>query len=99
MNTTGLSVSDVSYIAQVNTLGHAVLVETIKMAVYYLNHSNGLANGFNHSKNFRSEINEARSCYMFVQGTGLQVTLNSFDLNYNADRIKYLFNYLVRHST
>ena len=98
MNTTGLLPSEITYIAQVNTLGHAIVIETLKMAAYYLNHSNGLSSYLHYPKNFRSEMNEAKSCYLFVQGSGLEVTLNRFDLSYNADRIRTLFNYLVRHS-
>ena len=84
-----------NYIATINTLGHAVLIETLKMAAYYLSHSNGLEH---RGINFKATIKEAKSCYVFVQGTGLDVTLNTFGLNYNAGRIKELFNYMARQS-
>ena len=98
MLTAGLSASEINRIAIVNTVGHAVLVETLKMAVYYLSHSNGLSHTGDYGRNFKTEMNEARSCYLFVQGTGLEITINDFDLNYNPDRIRSMFNYLVRHS-
>lgn len=83
-----------NYLAQVNTLGHAVLIETIKMAVYYVHHSS--INSV--SKNFKTDLREAKSCYLYVQGTGLDITINKFGMDYDADRIKGLFNYLVRTS-
>ena len=83
-------------VAYANTLGHSILIETLKMAAYYLSHSNGLQSGFALPK-FKTYMNEAKSCYLFVQGTGLELTLNRFDLNYNAERIRTLFGYMVRH--
>lgn len=79
----------------VNTIGHAVLIENIKMAAYYLNHSNGLSVM---TKNDKTYMNEAKSCYMFVQGTGLDITINEFDLSYSAHNIRRIFNYCIRHS-
>ena len=94
MNTVGPSVYG-NYIAVVNTMRHAVLIETRKMAAYYINHSNVILDCPRRIKNY---INEAKSCYLFVQGTGLQVTMNRFYMNYDSEKIKHLFNYMVRHS-
>lgn len=94
MNTEGLLDSETSWIAVANTMGHAVLLETLRMANYYAHHSNGAAS--NH-KVWRLHFNEAKSCYLFVQGTGLQVILNRFGLAYDPDKIKSLFNYYLRH--
>ena len=94
MNTGELLGSN-SYIAFANTLGHAVVIETLKMAAYYLSHSNGL--GYK-SYNVRTTMSEAKSCYLFVQGTGLEVTMERFGLNYDTGKIKNMFNYLIRKS-
>lgn len=93
MNTGELLASNISYIAQINTLGHAVLIETLKMAAYYVSHSNNA-----NTRNLKTYLSEAKSCYMFVQGSGLELTLNRFGMDYNAGKIKSLFNYLIRQS-
>ena len=91
-----LSDSQISeHYAIVNTLGHAVLVETLRSAAYYVVHSNGSG-----SKNWHktTKIKEAAACYAFVQGSSLQILINRFGFDYNADFIRTTFNYCVRHS-
>jgi hypothetical protein len=78
-------------VAYANTLGHSVLIETFKGAAYYVNHSGG-------SRSKVMSLGEARSCYLFVQGTGLSVLLNHFGMDYDVDRLRGIFNYCVRHS-
>ena len=81
------------YVALANTLGHAVLVETLRMAAYYINHSNGTAH-----KNWHSiqRIREASSCYTYIQGTGLEYILQTYDLRYDADKLRKDFSWCVR---
>lgn len=95
MTTADLSGSQNEWIALANTMGHAVLIETIKMAAYYVNHSNGLSR---YGLNTRTHIHEAQTCYAFVQGTGLHSIIMRFGMSYDADQIKNLFNYCVRKS-
>lgn len=83
-------------IALANTLGHAVLIETFRQAVYYVHHSNGTA--FKSRAWKRGITYDARSCFLFIQGTGLNVLLDYYDLNYNPDYLRSSFNYCVRHS-
>lgn len=80
--------------AIVNTLGQSVLLETLKMAAYYISHSNG--NTRRHD--FTVHMSEASSCYAYVQGTGLQILINRFSLAYDADQIRESFNYYIRRS-
>lgn len=87
--------SNESWLAIVNTLGHSVLIETIKSAAFYLVHSNSKPKSHSQNMQFREE----RYCYMFVQGTGLNSLVNRFGLSYNPDSIKHIFNYCVRHSS
>lgn len=75
-------------------MGEAVLIETLKMAAYYVNHSNITIK----SRPWRINFSEAKSCYLFVQGTGLNVLLSRFGLNYDAEKIQDNFNYCVRRS-
>lgn len=93
MNTKGPSDSSLEFWAVVNTLGHAALVETLRMAAYYVSHSN---HAF--GRRWLFEIKEAESCYAYVQGSGLEVLMNKFGLNYDVDQIKDTFNYCVRRS-
>lgn len=79
-------------VAYANTLGHSVLIETLKMAAYYLNHSNGTIQ----TKVF--QFTEAKSCYMFVQGTGLNALINHFGMDYDPETLRDGFNYCVRRS-
>ena len=83
------------HFAIVNSIGNAVLIETIKMAAYYVNHS---GNYSGHSFTFISNMKEAKTCYAFVQGTGLQLLIDRFGLAYHADKIQDTFNYCVRKS-
>ena len=81
--------------AIVNTLGQSALIETLRMAAYYVTHSNGIQTK---SHMFTIEIKEARSCYFYIQGTGLNMLLEKFNLDYDPDRIRESFNYCVRKS-
>lgn len=76
-------------------MGHAVLIETIRMAAYYVNHSNGCEVG---TTIRLSKIKEAQNCYAYVQGTGLQMIVARFGMDYDTDRIRDTFNYCVRRS-
>ena len=78
-----------------NTIGEAMLVETLRMAAYFLNHSTKTIFRNRHS---RIELKEAEQCYYFFQSSGLEIALNRFQLNYNADALRSTFNYYVRRS-
>ena len=96
MNTQALSNSEIRFLAIASTIGHSIVLETLKMAAYYLQHSNGTT--FKSpfwNREFRSE---ARSCYFFIQGTGLDILLDQYGMAYNPDQIRSGFNYYIRHS-
>ena len=95
MNTEGLLDSERSFIAIANTMGHSVLIETLREAFYYVNHSNGT--GFK-CRPTQIRFNESKACYFFVQGTGLQTIIDRFGMLYDGENIRDRFNYLVRHS-
>ena len=82
------------YIATINSLGHSVLLETIRSAVFYLNNSNQICK----SRFFKLELKEGKSCYAFIQGSGLDAMLNEWNLEYDPFQIRVNFNYLIRHS-
>lgn len=80
--------------AIVNTLGQSVLLETLKMAAYYVTHSNSAPK----SRRLFVEITEARSCYASVQGSGLNIIIKKFGLDYDPDHLRENFNYYLRRS-
>jgi len=84
-----------SFIAIANTMGHSILIETFKSAAYYLNHSNGLSAGTKYSY---YNMKESQSCYLFIQGTGLDILIHRFGMSYDADSLRDTFNYCVRKS-
>lgn len=96
MNTEGLLESENSFYALASTMGNAVLVETLKLAAYYVCHSNGTQ--FKSRVWNQQTMKEAKGCYIFIQGTGLQGLIDRFGLAYEADLVVSNFNYCVRHS-
>ena len=82
------------WLAIINTMGHATLIEVFKSANYYLIHSNDVPK----SRVFSMNLREAKECYMFVQGTGLPILLSRLGLDYNSDRLRSTFNYCARKS-
>lgn len=86
--------SELNFIALASTIGHSVLIETLKMAAYFATHSN---HSLRNVANFNGRMKEASYCFAFVQGTGLELIINRFGLAYNPDAIRDGFNYYVRH--
>ena len=82
------------FVAIINTMGHAVLIETIRMAAFYVAHSDSTHN----SKTWNLKIREAKSCYAYVTGTGLEIIVDKFGLEYNPDRLRNDFRYCIRKS-
>ena len=83
-----------NHFAIVNSLGRTVLIETLKMAAYYVSHSDMTTE----SRTWKMHLREAKSCYMFIQGTGLGMLIHRFNLSYEPDSIRETFNYCVRKS-
>ena len=71
-----------------NRIGVGVLTEALKSAEYYLTHSNGTS---------IKRLKQSAQSFMFVRGTGLEVIINYYHLNYNTDKLKNSFFSLVGH--
>ena len=78
-----------------STLGHGMLVETLKMAAFFIGNSSRTA--FK-SRVTQSRFREAEGCYFFVQGSGFQKAINKFGLDYDADILRSGFNHYIRRS-
>lgn len=79
-----------------NTIGESILVETLKSAAYFVSKS-GNVQSIKHPV-LMGKYHESRSCYYFVQGTGLDVLIQRFHLAYDAENLRSTFNYCLRHS-
>lgn len=87
---------DLVRILMTNTLGESILIETLRSAAYFVTRS---ANGFQPRHHItRSFLNESRHCYYFIQGTGLDILISNYGLEYDPDTIRDSFNYYLRHS-
>ena len=71
-------------VLMMNTLGLSVLSQTLRTAAkfVYLKPSS------------RNTI--TKECYYFVQGTGLEILLNTYGLFYDPENIRINFNYYVK---
>ena len=83
---------NLAYMVLANTIGEAMLIETLKMAVFFLHNSS------NFSNYTKTMYREAKGCYMFIQGSGLDMALARFGLDYDAQLLRNEFNYCMRRS-
>jgi len=88
---------DILHLLMANTIGESVLIETLRSAAYFATRShNGFKpKGYYYNNYFR----ESRDCYFFVQGTGLDMLIDRFNLDYDPNQIRGCFNYYIRHMT
>lgn len=91
----GSNQPDLTYYLIVNTIGESMLLETLKMAAYYVKHS---ARTIFKSRQERSYLKEGSGCYAFIQGSGLDMAINRFALEYDTEFLRGHFNYCLRHS-
>ena len=98
-----LSPEQMITLLQVNTLGMSVLTETIKSAAFYMNNTYHMIEEakFNKSyvSHFKMDMREGRQSLAFINGTGLEIMLDSYCLDFNADRLRSGFFYLMRKET
>ena len=74
--------ADLVQIMLANTIGISILAETMKAASFLFTHTNG------HSA---KKLQEARACFAFIKGTGMELIIEDYGLGYDADRLRYSF--------
>lgn len=78
--------SELLSIFYMNTLGLSILYETFstasKMAIPY------------YKKRTGGDIHE---CYVWIQGTGLDVFIEKYEMDYNPDKLRNSFNWYLDH--
>ena len=67
-----------------NTLGLSILVDALKSSAFFINGSNGF-------KLRRYGCKIGSSSLAFIQGTGLEIMLNTYHIEYNADELRNNF--------
>jgi len=78
--------ADLISLMMLNTLGMSILTETLRSASS-ANFANLYLSG-----------PESEQCYLFVQGTGLDILIDTYDLGYEPGRLRMTFNYCYRIS-
>ena len=86
----------IQYILMANTMGHSIIIEVFNSAVSYYTHSSGLYNG--HGRTSRRIFLEGSACYAFIQGTGLDLLLDRYFMDYNPSRLREGFNWCLKKS-
>lgn len=88
---------EVIQLLMTNTLGESILIETLRSAAYFATRSH---NGFKtKSYYYKNYYKESQECYHFIQGTGLDMLIHRFHLDYDPNQIRGCFNYCIRHTT
>jgi len=80
--------SDINQFLLMNTLGLSILVEVLNNA---RSHAQRIHKKFIKNENY----SEKRACFVFVQGTGLNILIDRYGLGYDADEIRTNFFYLT----
>ena len=79
----------------INSLGLSVLTETLRSAAFFFTHSSWSLKSVSNSKGTYTYPNEkareAKFSLAFVQGTGLEVLLDRFELAYDPDILRSEF--------
>lgn len=67
-----------------NTLGLSILSQTLKTASLFF------------SNNPHYGTKETKSCYAFVQGTGLDTLIFAYGLEFDPENLRQSFNYYIK---
>lgn len=68
-----------------NTIGESILVQAFHEAFIYINNSG------------KRVTKDLRESYFFINGTGLELAIQEYNLDYNADTLRNYFYWKVRH--
>lgn len=71
-----------------NTIGMSIIQETLVEAGKYVMHRSGVSIYAENGRTYK----EMKSCFLFVEGTGLEMIVKDFNLGYDPIMIKREFN-------
>lgn len=80
--------SQVGFVYLLNSMGRASLIEIIQAASFLFTPSSHWVTGEIRRKD---AVREAKQCYAFIAGTGLEVMLDQYCIAYDADEIRRAF--------
>ena len=78
---------DLQTLMIMNTIGLSILIDTLKDARYYYKRSNNIS---------ARRIEEFQSSAAYIQGTGINLIIESYHMNYDPEAIKNGFFYCMR---
>jgi len=95
-----LDSSQVVMLLQVNTLGVSILAESLRSAAFFIKNTNHLVDSNHYSRTwvyeYKSHMKDGRESLAFINGTGLEIMLDSFYLDFDAEKIRKGFFYIMR---
>jgi hypothetical protein len=71
-----------------DTLGRSVVLEACRTASFLFTYSD---NGVKKSFKLCAKLSDARDAFAFIQGTALDLVLDSYGLNYSPEEIRRTF--------
>ena len=83
---TGNGNGEVALLLWANTIGLSIISETLRSAAMFILNTNA----------YIYKVREYRESYAFVQGTGLDMVMQQYGLNYDPDELRNGFNSYLR---
>ena len=88
------------YLLSINTLGLSALTETFKAAAFFVSNSYRTVDDSRFNRHYmahlKMDLREGEECLAFINGTGLDVMLESYYLAYNPERLRTQFFYTMK---
>jgi len=81
-----------------NTLGMEVLIHTFRDASHLFTRTLGYTvhPALLPKNKLDRYLRESKESYLFIQGTGLELAIQFYQLDYDAERLRNCFNYLYK---
>jgi len=83
----------------INTIGLCVLMQNLQSAAYYISHTNANIFQYKRKHEFLYRMKDGSASYAFINGSGLDVMLNQYALDYDAEKLRDGFFYAMRNVT
>ena len=74
--------TNVEYLLTMNQIGIAILSDAFKNVNYYFHHSNNIG---------RQRLRVVSDSLAFIQGTGLELVMEAYHVDYNPDNLRNTF--------
>lgn len=88
--------NQIEQILFINTIGLCVLMQNLKSAAYYISHTNANIYAYKRKHEFLYRMQDGSASYAFINGSGLEIMLEQYALDYNAEELRSGFFYAMR---